>query len=83
MTTETIAPTINEMRVLDHTGDTKIEWNPRRGEETNAAREMFDKLKKRGYLAYKLKRDGTQGEVIREFDPSAERIVMSPAMQGG
>lgn len=71
------------LEVLDHTGDTKLEWNPRVQAEVDVARGMFDGLKAKGYLAYKLDRNGEKGEVIRTFDPDAERIVMNPQMQGG
>ena len=71
------------LEVLDHTGDTKIEWNPRVQAEVDVAKSTFDSLKAKGYLAYKLDRNGERGEVIRSFDAQAERIVMNPQMQGG
>lgn len=77
-----------ELAVLDRTGDVKLSWDTRNEDEVNAARKMFTRLKKAGHLAYKTSGndDTTQNrnrEVIHEFDPTAERIVMSPAIQGG
>jgi hypothetical protein len=80
----TAAARRGEMAVLDHTGDTKITWDADSKDEVDAARATFDKLKKKGYLAYRVVgRDETKGEVIREFDPDAERIILSPPMVGG
>lgn len=72
------------LEITDHTGDTKIEWNKNVAAEVEAARETFSRMKENHkYLAYKVRRDGSQGEVIRAFDPDAERIVMVPQTQGG
>jgi hypothetical protein len=69
------------LNILDHTGDTELTWDHDRDVEVRAAREMFASLKKKGYLAYRV--HGDDREVIREFDPAAERIVMSPQLVGG
>lgn len=72
------------LEITDHTGDTKIEWNKNVEAEVEAARETFSRMKENHkYLAYKCRRDGSRGEVIRAFDPDAERIVMVPQTQGG
>lgn len=73
-----------EMRIMDKDqGDIKMEWDQDRPDEVAAAREAFDKAKKKGMLFYRMKRDGSAGEVIREFTPSAERIIGMPMVQGG
>jgi len=74
---------MSTLTILDHTGDKTIEWNPRIPDEVNAARVEFAKRKAKGHLAYRLNSDGNRGEVIREFDPTARRIVMSPQTVGG
>lgn len=71
------------LEILDHTGDTKVEWNPTVQAEVEVAQDTFDKLKAKGYMAYKLDANGNTGEVLRSFDPNAARIVMNPQMQGG
>lgn len=71
------------IEAMDLTGDTKVHWDQDNPGEVEAARASFDVLRRKGYAAYKLNSDGTTGEVIRSFDPSAERIVMRPQMAGG
>lgn len=71
------------LNILDRTGDTRIEWDPSVAHEVEMAREAFAKAKEKKYLAYRLDRHGNKGEVIREFDPTAARIVMSPQTVGG
>lgn len=73
-----------EMAVLDHTGDTKVIWDAERPDEVAVARDTFNNLKKKGYLAYTVEgKDGAKGKVISEFDPTAERLIMAPPMRGG
>lgn len=72
-----------ELIVLDHTGDTKIIWDPDKADEVETARETFNKLKKKGYMAYAVDRKGDKGTVLREFDPNAEKLILAPATVGG
>lgn len=74
---------MSEMRVMGLEGDTKIIWDAEKRAEVEAAEEAFKKLKKKGYLAYSVKRDGEKGQVITEFDPSAEKIILAPPIAGG
>ena len=75
---------IGELRTMDNRhGDVKIMWDSDKSEEVASAREQFDRLRGKGYLAYKTDKKGEKGEVIREFDPDAERIIMAPQMRGG
>jgi len=68
---------------LDKTGDTKVVWDYKNEAEIAAAKATFDSLRKEGYIAYSVKKDGSAGEVLREFDPKAEKIILSPPMVGG
>jgi hypothetical protein len=72
-----------ELVILDHTGDTKIIWDAEKADEVESAKETFLKLKKKGYLAYKVDRKGEKGEVIRDFDPEAEKMILAPPTVGG
>jgi hypothetical protein len=75
---------MSELAVMDRDkGDNKIEWNPGNKDQVEIARAAFDAAKAKGYLAYTLDESGHRGEVIRRFDPSAERIIMSPQPIGG
>jgi hypothetical protein len=64
-------------------GDLKINWDSKSKDEIDAAREQFNSMKKKGYLAYAVKRDGSPGKQITEFDPDLELIIMSPKLVGG
>ena len=72
------------MAVMDRSGDTKVIWDKNNPDEVENARRTFDELRKKGFLAYSVQgRQGDKGELIREFDPEAERLIMAPPMQGG
>ncbi len=72
-----------ELVILDATGDTRIIWDPEKPDEVAQAKETFDKLKKKGYLAYSVNRKGDKGEVLRDFDGDAEKMILAPATVGG
>ena len=74
---------MSEMRVIDNTGDSKIIWDKDNPDEIEAARETFKKLTKKGYMAYSVKSKGEKGELLTEFDPKAEKIILAPRMVGG
>jgi predicted acetyltransferase len=76
---------VSELAVMDRgLGDLKVHWDQNNEYEVAAARLIFDDMKAKGYLAYKLDHEGANtGEVIRAFDPDAERIIMSPQPVGG
>jgi hypothetical protein len=74
---------IGEMCVIDRTGDTKVVWNSDSPDEVETAKATFDRLRKKGYIAYRVKRNGDPGEVMAEFDPAAESIILAPAVAGG
>ena len=69
--------------VLDKTGDTKTVWDRRNEAEVAAAKAQFEALKGQGYLAFSVAKDGSKGEQIHEFDPDAEKIILSPPLVGG
>ena len=72
------------MRILDASGDDdKITWDSRYAEEVAAAKKQFDKLRKDGYLAFRVGKGGKKGEMIKEFEPMANEIVMTPPVRGG
>jgi len=69
--------------VLGSSGDTKSIWDKSNEDEVENARDTFDKLKKKGYLAFSVNKDGSKGVQMSTFDPDAERMIMVPQMQGG
>lgn len=76
------APQRCEMSVLNATGDTKLIWDPNVPDEVENARETFNRLRKKGHIAYRVQ--GTdKGEVMTEFDPTARKMILAPALVGG
>lgn len=72
-----------EMRIISTEGDTKIIWDKNNAEEVAAAKKVFDDLKAKRFMSYKVDDKGDKSEVIREFDPNAEKLIMSPPLVGG
>ena len=75
--------TQGELCIMNHTGDTKLVWDRANTPEVDNAKRTFTDLRAKGYLAYKVKKDGEKAEQIHEFDPAAERIIPAPPMDGG
>lgn len=71
------------LHVMDGSGDSRFLWSKDSEAEVAAARAQFDVLKSKGYLAYTVDESGSRGEVIREFDPNAQAIIMAPQTVGG
>lgn len=81
--TTVLEETTHTLKVLDHTGDTKTLWNPQNQDEVDNAKKVFQRMKRKGFLAYSVGEDGSQGEVLQEFDPLAGAIIMTPQLVGG
>lgn len=72
------------MHELDRSGDVRAMWDRGNADEVASARRQFQDLAKKGYVAYRAEgKNGERGEVIREFDPDAERIILVKALVGG
>lgn len=69
--------------ILDKTGDTKIIWDPTNEVEVENARRTFDDMKAKGFTAYSVNRRGDKDAVVREFDPDAQKLILTPALVGG
>jgi len=65
-------------------GDLRTEWNSKNESETEAARKQFVDMKANGYKAYRIDpKNGEKGELLKEFDPKAEKIVLVMPFAGG
>lgn len=73
---------MNEMRIMNRQGDNKVTWEVDVQEQVDAAQKQFEELVQQGYFAYKSMGNG-QGEMITEFDPNAEKLVLFPPIAGG
>jgi len=47
---------MGELRILGKEGDTKVIWDPDNKDEVKAAREQFDTLKAKKFLAFRVSR---------------------------
>ena len=81
--TETLEQGQHGLYVLDGSGDSRFMWSKDNPDEITAAKKQFKSLKDKGYIAYKVNAAGEKGEVLREFDPTAEKIIMAPQLVGG
>lgn len=72
-----------EMEVLDTSGHTKTTWDSEKTDEVRAARRTYDELTGKGYKAFRVKKDGGEGEPMKSFDPDAEKMILVPPIQGG
>ena len=73
----------NELCIMDATGDTKVLFDPNNRDEVEAAEATFNKLKKKGYIAYSVDKGGEKGEIMTAFDAKAGKIILTPPMVGG
>jgi hypothetical protein len=65
-------------------GDFRSEWDHKNSDQTEAARKQFIDLKAKGYKAFRIDpKSSEKGEVLKEFDPKAEKIIMVPPFAGG
>jgi len=65
-------------------GDLRVEWSKDKPDEISSARDQFVKLKAKGYRAYRVDpKSSEKGELLKEFDHTAEKIVMIPQFAGG
>lgn len=78
-----IGERINQMRVMDKSGDTRVIWDPDNEDEVAQARKTFDDLRSKRFVAFRVGEGGRKGEQIREFDASAEKLILAPPMAGG
>lgn len=72
------------MEVLDPTGHTKTTWDPDVPAEVANAKATFEALTaNKKYKAFRVKRDGSEGEPMSKFDADAAAMILVPAIQAG
>ena len=69
--------------ILDRTGDTRLIWNPDDDVEVENARRTFTEMLAKGFRAFSVNKKGDKDKQIREFDPEAEKMILTPALVGG
>lgn len=84
MENQTETNTKGEMAIMGKEGDTKIIWDQNNNDEVENAKATFDRLRGKGYLAFKVVgKEGDKGEQMNDFDPKVERIIFAPQLRGG
>jgi hypothetical protein len=68
--------------VMDHTGDTRHEFNLADARAVAHAEARFTELTGAGFTAAKLLGEG-KSEILRSFDPTAEETLFIPRLQSG
>lgn len=63
-------------------GDVKVSWDPKDELGTKAAKEMFDVLIEKGYLAYDVSSKEDR-KALKKFDAEAGEVFMAPPLVGG
>jgi len=69
--------------VLDHTGDTRHEFDPADASAVAAAEARFRELTGKGFRAVAPGPNGDAGKIVREFDLKSEQVLFIPQLQGG
>jgi hypothetical protein len=90
MTTDQTRPRVSVLRILNGSGDTSISWDPDRlaasDPEAEAAvheaERLFAEARANGAVAFRIDADRAATR-LKEFDATAEEILVVPAMVGG
>jgi hypothetical protein len=69
--------------VMNHTGETRYEFDAADLEAVAQAQERFLHLTGSGFRAAALSGDGSPGRLIRSFDQAVERTLFIPQLKGG
>jgi hypothetical protein len=78
-----LEPNQSVMAVMNASGDLKCIWDRTKPSEVEAVRAQFKDFKKKGYMAYKVTEGGNRGEILHDFDPDAQSVILAPALKGG
>jgi hypothetical protein len=68
--------------VMDHTGDTRHQFDPADVRAVAEAERRFKELTGAGFTAAKRLGEG-KSEVLKTFDPTAEETLFIPRLRGG
>ena len=68
--------------IMDHSGDSRHQFNPEDAAALLEAEQRFNALMREGYTAAVRSPEG-DSTVIRKFDPTAEETLFVPRFVGG
>jgi hypothetical protein len=78
----TITVLASRRLLMDHTGDTRHQFDPADPGAVAEAERRFKELTGSGFTAAK-RLDNGKSEVVKSFDPAAEETLFIPRLQGG
>jgi hypothetical protein len=68
---------------MDRHGDTRHEFDATSDVALARAEDRFRELTSKGFRAVALGKNGAANSLMREFDPTVERTLFIPQLQGG
>ena len=71
------------LRILSDSGDDRIIWDKENGKQAKEAKQKFEELVGKGYLAFSVDTKGNKNRRIEEFDVDAQEILMIPPTAKG
>jgi hypothetical protein len=71
------------IRILDHSGDTPVVFDPAIETETERAERRFNELKAQGYLMARYNGKSKPADQIDVFDPTIVEVIAVPQRIGG
>ena len=74
---------MNEFTILDPNGHTTTMWDPGSVEEVERARRVFEEMRRRGYRAFRVAKDGSPGLPRHSFDPKDDAMIFVPPIHAG
>lgn len=69
--------------VLCGRGDIRLEWDQNDPASVERARAEWAALIGKGFAAFRMEGDGSAGEQVKEFDPTAREVIFVPPVAGG
>lgn len=69
--------------IPDRSGDTRHQFDAAVPAEVTEAEKRFNEMIGKGRAAIALGENGAPGKIIRKFDPTVERTLFQPPLQGG
>lgn len=72
---EDVPSNLGCLAVMGGMGDIKYAWDPKKPEDVNAARIHFAELKAKGYQVFRMRRWGSKGTPVEEFDAKDAKLL--------
>jgi hypothetical protein len=73
----------NTQKVMDYSGHSTFEFDPRNDDQVKVAMERFNDLVKNQKMMASVKTGDGERKLVREFDPAHEDVLFRPQMKGG